>query len=183
MGDRRPVHPFFMGFLEDMLETGLTESPLYIEYAPMLEHLGLQIVEINQFNRKDGVHVLLTILAKEVDTTVDHCADVYRLLFPRLQLAMGEADLHLEVSTPGLERNFRDQAEFALFEGRRVRIYDTGRSTWVSGIIGQTDDEGVMLSEVFIEGQPEKVEEINMKYSAIQKAKLDYRWEDRRHGN
>ncbi|MDX9915138.1 MAG: ribosome assembly cofactor RimP, partial [Sphaerochaeta sp.] len=120
---------------------------------------------------------------RDGETTVDHCADVYRLVFPRLQLAHGDRDLSLEVSTPGLERSFKDIHEFALFHGKRVRLYDNGRRTWVSGIIEGMGEGSVTLGEVFVEGQSERFEQMNITYTAIQKAKLDYRWEDRRHGN
>ncbi len=166
-----------------MLERELQENPLYIEYEPLLAELGLTIVEIAQVNRREGVNVVIIILAREGDTTVDQCADVYRLVFPRMQLALGERDLSLEVSTPGLERYFKDVHEFTLFAGRRVRVYDNGRSAWVSGIIEEVQEGSVVLTEVFVEGKSEKTERMNIVYTAIQKAKLDYRWEDGRHGN
>lgn len=173
----------FYGVIGDMLERTLQENPLYIEYEPLLAQLGLTIVEIAQANRREGVNVVIIILAREGETTVDQCADVYRLVFPRMQLALGERDLSLEVSTPGLERSFKDLYEFTLFAGRRVRVYDSGRSAWVSGIIEAAQEESVVLSEVFVEEKNEKTERMNIAYSAIQKAKLDYRWEDERHGN
>ncbi len=166
-----------------MLDSGLEQSPLYVEYAPLLEHLGLDIVEISQGRRREGVHVLIIVLARDGMTTVDHCADVYRLVYPRMQLALGERDLSLEVSTPGLERSFKDQYEFTLFRGRRVRIYDSGRRAWIGGIIEEVSDDSVVLSAVFVENQSDEIEEMNVKFTAIQKAKLDYRWEDERHGN
>ena len=166
-----------------MLDMELQENPLYIEYEPLLAQLGLTIVEIGQVNRKEGVNVVIIILCRDGETTVDHCADVYRLVFPRLQLALGDRDLSLEVSTPGLERSFKDIHEFTLFQGKRVRLYDNGRRTWVSGIIEGMGEGNVTLGEVFVEGQNERFEQMNITYTAIQKAKLDYRWEDRRHGN
>lgn len=166
-----------------MLESALQENPLYIEYEPLLAELGLTIVEIARANRREGVNVVIIILARAGETTVDQCADVYRLVFPRMQLALGDRDLSLEVSTPGLERSFKDRHEFTLFAGRRVRLYDSGRSAWVSGIIEEVQEGSVVLTEVFVEGNSEKMERMNIVFSAIQKAKLDYRWEDGRHGN
>ncbi len=166
-----------------MLDTGLEESPLFREYAPLLEQLGMDIVEIAQANRREGVNVVIIIHAREGETTVDHCADVYRLVYPRMQLALGDRDLSLEVSTPGLERVFKDLHEFTIFQGRRVRIYDSGRRAWVGGIIEGMSEQNVGLSDVYVENQSEKIEKMNITLTAIQKAKLDYRWEDERHGN
>lgn len=156
---------------------------MFAEYAPLLGQLGLDIVEIAQANRREGVNVVIIIHAREGETTVDQCAEVYRLVYPRMQLALGDRDLSLEVSTPGLERVFKDLYEFSIFQGRRVRIYDSGRRAWVGGIIGEMDDHSVVLSDVYVENQSEKIEHMNITLTAIQKAKLDYRWEDERHGN
>jgi len=98
-------------------------------------------------------------------------------------LQLGERDLQLEVSTPGLQRTLKDVYEFGLFTGKRVRVYDTSKEAWVSGIIAQADQTSVQLSQVFIEDAKEMIETMSVAYADIQKAKLDYRWEDDSHGN
>ena len=147
----------------------------------LLAQLGLTIVEIAQANRREGVNVVIIILARERRPSASAPTSIVWSF--RMQLALGERDLSLEVSTPGLERSFKDLYEFTLFAGRRVRVYDSGRSAWVSGIIEAAQEESVVLSEVFVEEKNKKTERMNIVYSAIQKAKLDYRWEDERHGN
>jgi ribosome maturation factor RimP len=100
-----------------------------------------------------------------------------------MELQLAERDLQLEVSTPGLQRNLKDVYEFTLFVGKRVRVYDTTKEAWLSGIIQNSNDSSVTLSEVFIDDDKEMIETMVVEFASIQKAKLDYRWEDNSHGN
>ena len=154
-----------------------------MEYQPLLEAMGITLVDINRIDRGKSVTVTMVIVAKEAEVSVDHCAKVYRLVYPRMELQLGERDLQLEVSTPGLQRTLKDVYEFGLFTGKRVRVYDTSKEAWVSGIIAQADQTSVQLSQVFMEDAKEMIETMSVAFSDIQKAKLDYRWEDDSHGN
>lgn len=166
-----------------MLATGIQKTNLFMEYEPLLEAMGITLVDINRIDRGKSVTVTMVIVAKEAEVSVDHCAKVYRLVYPRMELQLGERDLQLEVSTPGLQRTLKDVYEFSLFTGKRVRVYDMSKEAWVSGIIAQADQTSVQLSQVFIEDAKEMIETMSVAFSDIQKAKLDYRWEDDSHGN
>ncbi len=166
-----------------MLATGIQKTNLFMEYEPLLNAMGIALVDINRVERGKNVAVTMVILAKDDEVSVDHCAKVYRLVYPRMELQLGERDLQLEVSTPGLQRNFKDVYEFSLFTGKRVRVYDTSKDAWVSGIIAQADTTSVQLTQVYIEDVKEMIETMSVAYADIQKAKLDYRWEDDSHGN
>ena len=166
-----------------MLATGIQKTNLFMEYEPLLEAMGITLVDINRIDRGKSVTVTMVIVAKEAEVSVDHCAKVYRLVYPRMELQLGERDLQLEVSTPGLQRTLKDVYEFGLFTGKRVRVYDTSKEAWVSGIIAQADQTSVQLSQVFVEDAKEMIETMSVAFSDIQKAKLDYRWEDDSHGN
>ena len=166
-----------------MLATGIQKTNLFMEYEPLLEAMGITLVDINRIDRGKSVTVTMVIVAKEAEVSVDHCAKVYRLVYPRMELQLGERDLQLEVSTPGLQRTLKDVYEFSLFTGKRVRVYDMSKEAWVSGSITQADQTSVQLSQVFIEDAKEMIETMSVAFSDIQKAKLDYRWEDDSHGN
>jgi len=166
-----------------MLATGIQKTNLFMEYEPLLNAMGIALVDINRVDRGKNVAVSMVIVAKGDEVSVDHCAKVYRLVYPRMELQLGERDLQLEVSTPGLQRNFKDVYEFSLFTGKRVRVYDTSKDAWVSGIIAQADTTSVQLTQVYIEDAKEMIETMSVAYADIQKAKLDYRWEDDSHGN
>jgi len=175
--------PFLRIFGRNMLKTGIEKTALFMEYAPLLDQMGIILVDINRVDRGRDVNVTVIIMAKEEDVNVDHCAKVYRLVYPRMELTLGERDLQLEVSTPGLQRTLKDYYEFTLFKGKRVRIYDTEKQAWVSGIIEGCSDAKVHLTDVFIEDEKDMIQAMDVEFALIQKAKLDYRWEDNSHGN
>jgi ribosome maturation factor RimP len=166
-----------------MLQTGIQEDALFAEYAPLLEALGTTLVDIHRVDRGLTVAVEVTIMAKDHEVSIDDCSKVHKLVYPRLEMQLGERDLQLEVSTPGLQRSFKDVYEFTLFEGKRVRVYDSGYAQWISGIIAGTDGNSVVLTSVQIGDSHETLESLSIELAKIQKAKLDYRWEDNSNGN
>ncbi|MDD3902692.1 MAG: ribosome assembly cofactor RimP [Sphaerochaeta sp.] len=166
-----------------MLGTGIQNTSLFVEYAPLLGALGITIVDISKVDQGLTVGVNIIIMTKDHEVSVDDCSKVYRLVYPRLELQLAERDIQLEVSTPGLQRNFKDVYEFSLFSGKRVRVYDTDHGDWVSGLIAESDDTSVTLTSTYIGDSKEMIETMVLEFSKIQKAKLDYRWEDKSHGN
>ncbi len=164
-----------------MLRTGIEQTQLYQEFAPLLSPLGITIVDVNSTEHGMTSAIALVIKTEDHDVNTQDCAKAYNLLYPRLEMRLGERDLHLEVSTPGLQRNFRDIHEFALFQGRRVRLYESGRDAWIDGMILETNAQGVTLGNVHLEDQKEDLGTQFVPFEQIQKAKLDYRWEDVAH--
>lgn len=148
-----------------------------------MEALGITLVHISKIDRGFSVGVYITIMAKGREVDVADCSKVYKLVYPRMEMQLGERDLELEVSTPGLQRTIKDVYEFTLFEGRRVRLYDATQSNWISGLITSSDSSSVTLSTAFIGDSKEMIETMVVDFANIQKAKLDYRWEDNPHGN
>lgn len=161
-----------------MLQTGIESNPLFREFEPLLSPLGITIVDINRTEHGMTSAVSIIIKTNDHEVNVDDCAKVYNLVYPRLELKTGDRDLQLEVSTPGLQRNLRDVYEFSLFIGRRVRVYDSNRDAWISGIIAGTDSTGVTLDGVTVEDQKEEIGTCIVPFEQIHKAKLEYRWED-----
>ena len=56
-----------------------------------------------------------------------------------------EDDIAMEVCSPGIERNIRNAAEFEIFQGREVRVWDKNISDWSAGTIKKSDDRSVTL--------------------------------------
>ena len=166
-----------------MLGTGIKNTSLFAEYSPLLEALGITLVDISRNDRGFSVGVHITIMTKGRVVDVSDCSKVYKLVYPRMELQLGERDLELEVSTPGLHRTIKDVYEFTLFEGNRVRLYDSEHDDWVSGLIITSSDSSVTLGTAFIGDSKEMIETMVVPFARIQKAKFDYRWEDESHGN
>lgn len=165
-------------FYGKMLDNEIRKSELFIDISSVLEPIGLNVVSIKANKRGSSVDVSLIIKAKEGKEGVDECAKAYEIVYPRLSLRFGDRDLNMEVSTPGIQRVFKDLYEFQLFMGQRVRLYDSSKSVTISGIISQVSETEVILTAVKNEDTNENFETYQIATADIYKAKLDYKWED-----
>ena len=161
-----------------MLKNEITTDPLYQDLKDIVADLGMVLCYVKKSMQGSTVQIFVDIMKPEGETGIDDCAKVHNTILPRLSMKYGRDDLYLEVSTPGLQRNFRDVYEFTLFKGKRCRVYSLGHSSWISGIIAETDGDGVTLSDYEVEDTKEKGTDIRIGFGDIQKAKLEYKWED-----
>jgi ribosome maturation factor RimP len=97
---------------------------------------------------------------------IDDCAEVSRLLLPRLQTIEGLLDVSLQVSSPGIERTIRSAAEYELFLGRGVKILSGTDTEWFSGIIDRVEAGALWLKK----GKEKR----GFALAEIRKARLDY---------
>ena len=123
--------------------------PYYREGAPLVEALGYFLVELNVLNHKSGVRIYAVIAAKDSarEIGVDDCSKVHHALLPRLEALLGTDDTYMELTSPGMERNIKNAAEFVFFIGREVRVWDKNISDWVGGKITAADDKSVTLEK------------------------------------
>lgn len=166
-----------------MEKSTLQDNPLFTFYEPLLEPLGLRIVEIHQTMHGNQVklEVFITGAGKEADSA--DCERAYHAIYPVAEAAAGPLrDLYMEVSTPGLLRVIKDPFEFSLFVGRTVRVYDSGRAEYLRGDIAGWDGNNLSLTRCTI-GDGKDETDVSVALPQIQKAKLDYRWEEIDHGS
>ena len=98
---------------------------------------------------------------------VNDCAKVHRVLLTRLEALLGTEDTMMELTSPGIEHNIKNAAEFGVFTGRKVRVWDKTVTDWVSGKILSSDDKQVTL-------ETEEGKSLSVSYENIAKAKFDY---------
>lgn len=151
---------------------------MFKELSNVLNPIGLRLVDVRRDEHRDATHVVVTITNGDHTAGIDDCAKAHRIIFPRLSLIDETRDIDLEVSTPGVQRTFRDLHEFSLFTGKRCRVYDGGRGVWVEGIIEPFDGSDVVLSKARIEDTKDIMETYHIPHNQVQKAKLAYAWED-----
>lgn len=161
-----------------MLKNEITSDPLFLDLKDIVANLGMVLCDAKKSMQGSTVQITVTIMNPEGETGIDECAKVHNTILPRLEMKYGRDDLYLEVSTPGIQRNFRDYYEFLVFKGKRCRVYSQKFSSWVCGVIGETSCDGVTLSDYVVEDTEEKGEEISIGFDDIQKAKLEYKWGD-----
>ena len=154
------------------MKNSVRDDALYQELSPLIEQLHLLLVDAFQQEQHASLQVRIVITSQYHNATIDDCTRVHKLVGPRLSVLHPDGkDVDLEVSTPGLQRNFKDFHEFHLFTGKRVRVLCEGSDEWISGLIEKVDGHSVWLRT--------DTEMIVRKDSEIRKAKLEFRWEEK----
>ena len=95
-----------------MLKNEITTDPLYLDLKDIVADLGLVLCYVRRSTQGKTVQIFVDIMKPEGETGIDDCAKVHYTILPRLAMKYGRDDLYLEVSTPGLQRNFRDTILF-----------------------------------------------------------------------
>lgn len=119
----------------------------YSDCEPLVSGLGYILVDLKIIPSKTTVKISAVIASKDIskDIGVDDCSKVHHALLPRLEALLGTEDTYMEVTSPGMDRNIKNAAEFEIFVGREVRVWDTTVSDWVSGFIKSSDNKSVSL--------------------------------------
>ncbi len=148
--------------------TSLDSMPYYSQCKSLVEGLGYILVSIKVVPAKTTTKVQAVISNKDTASLegigVNDCAKVHRLLLPRLEALLQNQDIYMEVTSPGMERHIKNAAEFALFNGRDVKVWNTEISDWVSGKIINSNETNLTLNVM----EEEKI----IPYTNIAKAKL-----------
>lgn len=139
----------------------------YKECATLVEGLGYKLVDLKIIPAKTitKISAIITSTDPEVSLGVNDCAKVHRALLPRLEALLGTEDTTMELTSPGIEHNIKNAAEFAIFVGRNVRVWDKTVTDWVSGKIVSADEKSVKLEK-------EEGERFTVLFENIAKAKF-----------
>jgi ribosome maturation factor RimP len=58
----------------------------------------------------------------------------------------GDPDVHIEVSSPGLNRVIKNMREYRIFLKRGLAVLAEGQSDWARGILTDVTDRGITLT-------------------------------------
>ncbi|WP_052078267.1 ribosome maturation factor [Spirochaeta lutea] len=147
---------------------GIELNTLLDQVAPVVEGLGFSLVELNYGNTK-GTHQTRVIIYSDQGVGSDECALVYRTLLPRLEIILDSRDIHLEISSPGLDRKIKSPREYEIFTGKQVRLLLRDSQDWIEGTISQSNSDSVTIHQ--------EAGETTVPFSNIVKGQLDYKWE------
>ena len=127
----------------------LDSMPHYKDCAPLVEGLGYKLVELHITPQKGitRINAVIASVDPAVNIGVNDCSKVHHALLPRLEAILGTEDTYMELTSPGMERNIKNAAEFAVFTGREVRVWDKTISDWVGGTIVSSDEKSVTLEK------------------------------------
>ena len=144
----------------------LNTIPHYSDCEPLVRSMGYVLVDLKIIPQKTTVKISAVIASQDPAKTigVEDCSKVHRALLPRLEALLGTDDTYMELTSPGTDRNIKNAAEFALFKGTEIRVWDKTLSDWVSGTILDSDKDSLTLKC----GEENKT----YKYEDIAKAKF-----------
>ena len=93
--------------------------------TPLIENtamrFGLVPVEIEFVKENHRWFLRIFLYSRERDITLDDCENVTRSIEDFLDELI-PVKYNLEVSSPGLERKFKSEKEFIIFQGRRISL-------------------------------------------------------------
>lgn len=90
---------------------------------PLLSDLGYELVDL-QYSREGGRYILRLFIDRPGGVGLDDCEKVSRAVGELLdQEDPIPNSYYLEVSSPGLERPLKKEADFLRFTGRKVKIH------------------------------------------------------------
>lgn len=149
--------------------TAFKDVRYYKECSALVEGMGYVLVELKIVPAKTTTKISAMIASKnpEVSIGVNDCAKVHRVLLAKLEALLGTEDTMMELTSPGIEHNIKNAAEFTVFIGRNVRVWDKTVTDWVSGKIISADEKSVKLEN-------ENGESFSVSYENIAKAKFIY---------
>ena len=111
---------------------------------------GVELLEL-KYIRAGRRQIVRVIVDKAGGVTIDECADVSRRLSADLDMTdVLNGRYTLEVSSPGVDRPLKTEADFRRKVGRNVavRITDGGNSeSALEGVIGKVTGDQVMIGE------------------------------------
>lgn len=140
--------------------------PYYGDCEPLVAGFGYSIVELVIFKRQGSWQVKL-VITSPAGVGIADCTKLHRALLPRLEALLSSQDMYVEVASPGLDRILKNAAEFTVFKGKSVKVWDTDISDWIQGTVLESGVDSVRLGT--------ESGEMDIPYTKIAKAKLSDR--------
>jgi len=125
--------------------------------------MGYSLVELAIFKRHTTWQVKVVITGPNGVGIAD-CSKVHRALLPRLEAILSSQDMYVEVASPGLDRILKNAAEFGVFTGKLVKVWNSDISDWMQGTVLESGTESVKLAS--------ESGEMDIPFTKIAKAKL-----------
>jgi ribosome maturation factor RimP len=144
-------------------------SALYVLISPIVEALGLELVEIQYHRRTGGRSILRIFIDKEGSVTLDDCERLSR----EVEAEMDVEDIipesyTIEVSSPGLDRPLRKIEDYRKNIGKLVKLSTNApikNQRFFIGRMSKVEDDTITL--ILEDG-----EELKIPFSQVSKANL-----------
>ena len=151
-----------------------TRQILLDELERVVEPLGIQIVELSVYFGKNGLNIR-AVVYREGGITINDCERVTRLYNDRLAILepIDENNYTLEVSSPGIDRVFKDRKEYDIFVSRHVKIIVDKSFEGSEGGVLRGTLKGLEGDSVMIIPHIDPHGQISIPIDSIRKTQLD----------
>ncbi|MFA7566542.1 MAG: hypothetical protein WCY01_05910 [Alkalispirochaeta sp.] len=113
----------------------------------IVHEMGYAVVDFSAERVKGRTHVHC-VLHKAEGINLDALGEVHRMLQPRLEILLEDNDLHIEFSSPGINRVLKSFYEFSVFTGMGVQVLQGEKPEWIGGTIeSATEQECILVDE------------------------------------
>jgi ribosome maturation factor RimP len=133
----------------DLEYTSFESIPFFSECSAEVDKAGYRLVELHIESKKNASSVVAVIASKNPakDIGVADCSKAHRTLLPKIAslLHKSEDEISMEMCSPGIERNIKNAAEFKVFQGREIRVWDKNSADWIRGTVDDADENCVVL--------------------------------------
>ena len=151
-----------------------TRKVLVNEFERVLDPLGIQIVQLSVFKGKRSLNIQV-VIHREGGVSLDDCEHVTRIFNDILTILepIDENNYTLQVSSPGIDRVFKDEKEYNIFASAHVKIvvdesFQYAKGGVIRGVLGGLSGNKIKL---FPHDEPGR--ELEIPISSIRKTQLD----------
>ena len=151
-----------------------TRQILLTEFERVMDPLGIQIVKLSVYKGKSGLNIRVVIY-REGGVTLDDCERATRIFNDILTILepIDENNYTLQVSSPGIDRVFKDEKEYNIFTTAHVKIvvdesFRYGEGGVIRGVL-----KGLNGDSVVIVPHNDLERELTIPISSIKKTQLD----------
>ncbi|UER67942.1 ribosome maturation factor RimP [Borrelia sp. BU AG58] len=142
------------------MSKSFAEDEVYSLVKSLTDRLGIEILEINTFRKRDQGRVRV-VLCGQGDFGVDKLCDLHKMILLSLGSAL-KCKFSLELSTPGVNRKIKSKREFKIFEGKEIKLMLDNE--FEEGLILKAEED----SFIFKTGS----KEMKVFYGDVRKARL-----------
>jgi len=105
------------------------QEALLTDIEALLSPQGISLLEF-VVSRHHGSVQVRAVIHVATGTGIAECSKAHKLIAARLAEAHGIEEPFIEVSSPGIDRQFRSRREYVVFAGSRIRFILEGESEW-----------------------------------------------------
>lgn len=112
--------------------------------APIFDSYAVHVLEIHASQQRVNIVVHLKIYSPD-NLDALRCAEIHRVILSRLQVVLNSQDITLELSSPGLNYQFKQETDFQLFRGRQVMVLTKPHNEWVVGVLCDYKNDFIVI--------------------------------------